>query len=876
MLRRRFQFPTQQRFFSLSWLAIFSANLIAAEPSESQPKPVLYYIPHSHWEGAVFKTREGYLEMGLQNILRALRLLESESDYKFTLDQVAYFKPFLERYPEEEAAFRRFIAEGRLQIVGGMDVMPDDVKPGGELFVRQVEYGKQYCRERLGVDVTVGWFLDTFGHHPQMPQLLKLAGYKSFWFSRGVPDENVPCEFLWQGIDGSEIPAFWLPGSYGLFYGAPRDYPGFKRFFEERFDFLGHHTKAPERAGLAGADVSAPEDHVPALLRQFNLDSAAPFTIRFAVPTEFEAAVAKRRDLPVLRGDFNPIFQGTYSSRPELKERTRTVEQLLLTAEKLSALAGWLGAPPCQDLIWRAWEPVLFNQTHDLASGVMTDVVYEDTLRGYDFAERLGGQIIDTAWDDVASRIDTRGEGIPIVVFNPLGWRRTDVAEVELGVTAIGVKDIKLVDPEGRPVPVQFSRAERYADGGLRQVWAAFLARDVPALGWSTYHALPLQIMSAPEERMGQAMNTPILENEFYRLTVNPGNGAIVSLFDKSSQWEALSGPANVVARQQDKGDLWELYRGLDGGSHIAMTNQQALPQSGQAQFSTDETGKGQLLRGPVFSEFEVSHPLANGRFATRIRLCTGLRRVLIDTELVNNEKWVRYQALFPTTIRGGRNFQEIPFGAAERPSGIEFPAQNWADYGDGQHGLAVLNLGLPGNLVSDGAMMVSLLRSHNLGAYGYGGGYEPGMSSESGFELGRRLNFHYALEPHGGDWRQAAVYRDGMEFVDPLLARKTTTHPGSLSARWGLGEISRTNVVLTACKPGRGNTTILRVYEAQGETTPGVIIHFTPRLAAAREANSLEDAGNPLPIAENSVRLDLHPFEIKTLALSFVPEKAP
>src|SRR5438477_4273392 len=102
----------------------------AQSSDDTKTKQVLYYIPHTHWEGAVFKTREGYLEMGLPNILKALRLLKTYPDYKFTLDQVAYIKPFLERYPEEEAAFRRFIAEGRLEIVGGMDVMPDDVKPG--------------------------------------------------------------------------------------------------------------------------------------------------------------------------------------------------------------------------------------------------------------------------------------------------------------------------------------------------------------------------------------------------------------------------------------------------------------------------------------------------------------------------------------------------------------------------------------------------------------------------------------------------------------------------------------------------------------------------------------------------------------------------
>src|SRR5579862_6082558 len=72
-------------------------------------RQVLYYIPHTHWEGAVFKTREEYLDMGLPHILQALALLKRYPDYKFTLDQVAYIRPFLERYPEERASFLKFV-----------------------------------------------------------------------------------------------------------------------------------------------------------------------------------------------------------------------------------------------------------------------------------------------------------------------------------------------------------------------------------------------------------------------------------------------------------------------------------------------------------------------------------------------------------------------------------------------------------------------------------------------------------------------------------------------------------------------------------------------------------------------------------------------
>jgi alpha-mannosidase len=859
----------QVRTLCLSFGFCLAALGAVAQPVNQATQQTLYYIPHTHWEGAVFKTREEYLEMGLPHILKALYLLKKYPDFKFTLDQVAYFKPFLERYPEEAADFRKFVAEGRLQIVGGMDVMPDDVKPGGELFIRQMQYGKQYCREALGVDVTVAWLLDTFGHHPQLPQLLKQAGYSSFWFCRGVPKNDLPSEFFWQGIDGTRIPAFWLPGFYGLFYGPPREQAGFARFFKQRFDSLDSHANGLERVGLAGVDVSEPEEYVPSLVSQFNRQADAPFKIRYSVPTEFAAAVARRTNTPVLSGDFNPIFPGTYSSRIELKQITRDVERRLLTAEKLAALAAWLGSPAGDRNLWGAWEPVLFNQTHDLASGVMTDHVYEDVMRGYDQSGRLANERISACWKSVASRIDTQGKGIPIVVFNSLGWTRNDVAEVETGFAADEVRGLSLVDDAGKETPFQILQSSRYADGGLEQVRLCFIARDVPALGYAVYHLVPRQTAPPSGGSEPEVAGTDTIENDFYRVRFNRAGGELTSLYDKALKWEALAGPANVVARQEDKGDLWELYRGLDGGSFIAMTNRQAVPTTGTAQLSSAWTAKpGTIRRGPVFSEFRVAHPLTNGSFATRVRLFNGMRRLDIETAIVNNEKYVRYQTLFPTSVKGGHQFQEIPFGAIERPEGIEFPAQQWVDYSGGGRGVALLNAGLPGNLVSDGTVMVSLLRSHNLGAYGFGGGYEPGMSSESGFELGRERTLHYGLVVHDGDWRTAEIFREGMEFNHPLLVWKTDAHRGDLPARWGLLQISHPNVVMTAFKPGRGREVFLRVYEASGEATPAVKIKMYTRLSAACESDLLEASGRKLKVRKDTVEFDLHPFEIKTIKL--------
>src|SRR6266704_5889560 len=101
---------------ALAFELFISLQAGAATPTTS-PVPseqdTLWVIPHTHWEGAVFKTREEYLEMGLPHILHAVRLLKEHPNYRFTLDQVAYFKPFLDRYPEEAQTFRKFIAAGR-------------------------------------------------------------------------------------------------------------------------------------------------------------------------------------------------------------------------------------------------------------------------------------------------------------------------------------------------------------------------------------------------------------------------------------------------------------------------------------------------------------------------------------------------------------------------------------------------------------------------------------------------------------------------------------------------------------------------------------------------------------------------------------------
>jgi len=834
----------------------------------SGEKGTFWIIPHTHWEGAVFKTREEYLEMGLPHILTALRLLQEHSDYRFVLDQVAYFRPFLERYPEEADDFRKFVTEGRLQIVCGLNVMPDDNMPSGESFIRQMLYAKGYCRDALGVEVKVGWLLDTFGHHAQMPQLLRLAGYNSFWFFRGVENrEKMPSEFLWEGLDGARIPAFWLPFAYGHAYGPPRDLAGFMRFMKERYDALTPFSRSKNRVGLAGIDVSEPELYVPELVEKFNRQPEMPFVLRIGVPTDFEKQTAERGDLPVLKGERNPLFQGIYSSRIELKQWMRTIERLGTTAEKLGVLSALVGAPPDNQLIWRAWEPALFNVTHDLASGVMTDEVYTDTLRGYEFSRRLMNETVEARFSTLLENIDTEGEGIPLVVFNPLGWNRSDAAQGDVGFAEGGIVDFDLVDDSGKSAPAQISEVERFDDGGLRRIKFDFIARDVPAMGYSVYHVLPWKVAGKSKLAVKDS-NEGSLENETYSAKVDLKSGALNGIRLKSGNWEALSEAGNVVVCEQDNGDFWELYKNLDGFQNVVMTRPLKAPERGKALFSNQFSGtNGVIMKGPVFCEFQISHPLGTNTFSTEIRAYTGIPRIDFKTRLVNREPHVRYRVLFPSSVTGGHGTHEIPFGAIERPQNQEFPAQNWIDYSDAQHGVSLVNRGNPGNNIAEGTLMLSLMRSTQIRSYGIGGGFE-GQGSDTGLELGKELVFDYALLPHTGDWREAGSYRAGMEFNNPLLVRKAAKHHGKLPKRWGLIEINSPNVVLSALKPGKDGSAIVRIYEAAGKQTPGAEIKWNANISSAQEANLMEDAGPTLDVKQSIIRVDLHPFEIKTLKL--------
>src|SRR5207302_3993125 len=152
--------------------------------------------------------------------------------------------------------------------------------------------------------------------------------------------------------------------------------------------------------------------------------------------------------------------RGVQTSQAETKKRVRTTEELLLNAEKFSALATLYGrAYPSEDF-GRAWRDLLFDDFHDIFPGSGIAVNYLDAKRNLEDVGRTGNAILESSLDELSASINTQGPGVPAVIYNSLSWPRKEVIETEVQLAA-STQKIEVVDSAVRPVPSQLISIEQ-------------------------------------------------------------------------------------------------------------------------------------------------------------------------------------------------------------------------------------------------------------------------------------------------------------------------------------------------------------------------------------------------------------------------------
>ncbi|MEU8384131.1 NEW3 domain-containing protein [Streptosporangium sp. NPDC048865] len=547
--------------------AVASGTLTVAEPGWT-----VHMVSHFHYDPVWWNTQAGYTSewetqpgaqpdrmsfqfTGFHLIDAHLELARRDPDYRFVLAEVDYLKPYWDTFPENREIVRRLISEGRLEIMGGTYNEPNTNLTGAETTIRNAVYGMGFQRDILGGDPATAWQLDAFGHDPQFPGLMADAGLTSSSWARGPFHQWGPSltmgtydtpqaepagmqfrsEFEWISPSGRGLLTSYMAAHYSA--GWSMDSAETLADAEESVYrlFLRMRTVAATRNVLlpVGTDYSPPNKWVTAIHRDWNARYTWP---RFvcALPRDFFAAVtaelaATGRRLSPQTRDMNPIYTGKDVSYIDTKLAQRAAENLLLDAERFATLACLAGdAAYPEAALDKAWRQLVYGAHHDAITGTESDQVYLDLLAGWREAFDLSRTVHDAALRHLSARVDTRGEGRAVTVFNALAWPRTDVVRVSVPAPFHGV-----VDDAGEAVP---SVVEHLGDGTAEVV---FVATGVPSVGYRTYR---LATGPAAGVSRWRPVDTLTIANEYHRLTVDPERGgAVRSLIDLVAGRELLT-----------------------------------------------------------------------------------------------------------------------------------------------------------------------------------------------------------------------------------------------------------------------------------------------------------------------------------------------
>jgi len=859
--------------------AKFDASVKTAQSKLEALKPLLGQTTYrldgnAHIDAAWLWPWTETVDVVKRTFSTALQLMYEYPDYTYTQSAAAYNEWMAQKYPDMNAEIARRIKEGRWEIVGGMWVEPDLNMPDGESLVRQLLVGKRWYKQAYGVDVRIGWNPDSFGYTWQLPQIYKKSGVDYFVTQKMTWNDTnqLPFKlFWWESPDGSKVLAYFPHDYVNTTMNPVRLADDLKGARErstgmtEMLDLygIGDHGGGPTRAILdegfhwAGANAVTPkyqfgtaQGFFSSVEKQIAPDSPTWNYQSIAKGYTPPPVVPDKVSIPTWKSElYFEYHRGVMTTQADHKANMRHSEEQVLNAEKWASLA-WLDGKkyPAAE-ITEDWKKVLFNQFHDLAAGSGIGVIYKDAQKDYDVVRWSTNEISRKALATVADDVNTGGEGIPVLIYNPLGWERSGDARVEVHFPEAGTNGIFVVDSSGSGKPELPLASSLDEKTGIASVTVHVSA--VPALGYKVIRLVPLKrgaVLGSSAADTGGSIQ--ITENRL-RVVVDKQTGCITSLEQGGFETLAKGTCGNELQTFKDTPKDYDAWN-IDPG-----TLDQTL--AGLNKADSVELVNAKTPRPAI----RITRSWQNSKFVQTISLKGDL--VDIENDIDWHEKHVLLKAAFPLAASSGFATYEIPYGTIDRPTTrdnswekaqFEVPAMRWADLGDGKHGLSVLNQTKYGYDAAGNTLRLTLLRSATW----------PDPEADQGHQ-----HFHYALYPHAGTWKDALTVRHGWEYDYPLTAVVTTAHAGTLPAEHSFASVSPDNVVLTAVKKAEdANGLIFRVYEWAGKSATAEF-HVPAGATSATVTNLMEaPEGDPLTIAGEVVKVPIHPYEILTIRVDY------
>ncbi|MDD2764789.1 MAG: glycoside hydrolase family 38 C-terminal domain-containing protein [Opitutaceae bacterium] len=875
-----------------------AAEQAAEGPAAVVAKPDFCMFLANHWTYSDIGWSYG-LKSCVQSVTDSLDMADYAPSVKTGINlDAAAFPLMAAANPEVIERLKRYLAEGKVEIIGGTYGQPMGSMVSGESNIRQLVAGQQTIRQTLGVTVSAFLEEEEFTH-PQMPQLLKGAGYRyasaaqcNTWGKHGSPplDLNV---FQWQGLDGTCI---LVAPINGLVFHPP--------VVTHDIEWLWspEGRRRVEELGRLGMPLAikwvefgwGPDELEGKTANKFFAakfrELTAKYNVQYTTLTEYldrYGAQAKER-IQWRMDDFHKL-EPWGCGGDQLRREEREVEAVLTAAERFDAAASLLGLTQGREAeLDTAWEHLLTAQGHGVSlceyldDGLDYNGINDPAARqflaatgsaeenakvkswgdmGFRYlavAKQTGHAILESALHAIGAAVDTaamsRGQTAAIV-FNPGGSGR-DAIVTARGVPLPAGAGARVVvrDADGRPVPSQVLAAERSGEAATADV--LFQAHELPPFGYATYYLDQVKPDPvAPASDLRTSDTGWRLENACVSVELDPVNGAITHLVDRRSGLDLIDGKQRAFPIFSGRPNRKDPF-GKD-----APEEYDSAPS--QAEISWVE-------RGPVRAVVRVAHTWPQMRLEYWITLHSGSPevdvriRVAADVppetlqERVNvwqpplhipDGYWFSFASAFqPTAV-----IRDFPFGV--EPCGKDaIDALNFVDLVGPQGGLLLVHSGTQYFKRSGDVVFSNLAMREWHGIFMK----KPGWP--------RLAEYRFALVPHGPDFTNADRLRCVENFDQSPICVLEALHVGRLARQRRFVSLDSAGLLLSAFRGVGQGAYEARVVEQEGRPASGQLSFDLP-VGRYAPCDLLGKTLAPLqPPAQGAIPLSLTSWQIRTL----------
>lgn len=901
MLKRKLLKAFTSLFLVLALiLPIFSVQAVVLDSSY-----MFYMVPNSHIDTAYKWPYQHTAEIVMNDTYgRAISALKLNLNYRFSTSASKHYE-FLNEYYKDKYwdDLVSLIESGQWEITGGQVVEPDLNMPSGEALVRQSLYAQHYFENTFGKEYQpkVAFLPDTFGYAGNFPQIIKKSEMDYFVTAKlNQNDTNVPRDsdaLWWRAIDGeSDVLTYLLASGYSsttwsaanvLTAFNNNDKPGFETGLKIAMGFYGSgdHGGGPTATGSNNSYT------YPGSL---NTNASYPSSVRMSNCMEFFTALEDAADnganIRIHEGEmYFENHRGTYTSWSRVKKNNRYTEMLAETAEKAATLSFWTGAVPnnSEPQITAAWDKILLSQMHDVLPGSSCPYQYYITFNQYELVKNLLSNVQRNALLGMAYRADTNVSGIPVFVYNPSSWTRSNQVTVDIKFNEMPTH-VKVMDGNTELPITVLSKNSRN-----NTVKIGFLAKDVPAIGYKVFNAVASEVPSVFASDLTFNSDNWVLENSYLRMTLNPETGYIKSLISKSDGQEV------EVFAQNSGTEANELHVYVDtGGRDYPAWNLLEPEINKEPTYILDE--KPVIMKVTENTKervtIQVTKLWQNSTITQYITMYSDNPQVEVHVALDWNEAQRLLKVSFPILSDAENATYEIAYGALERPTTrdslvdrarFEVSGHKWMDITDkaGTYGVSLLNDAKYGydslkKTVGNETFVrarLSLVRSPRSSDIEYEHDkYEPGpYYMQEGYQ-----EFNYSIYPHKGSWKDADTTNQAYELNYPMTAFQATKNNGGMGSEYTFISSDKNNVIISAVKnqfddPNDKDTLIIRLYESIGRDTNDVTLTLPSYVLSANEVNMLEHeyyGKKEIDRDGNKISFNIKKYEILTIEVKIKP----